>query len=1080
MVLPAPVPVRARITNISGLPKTIKHVRALVLSTDVLFDPSTPSEQIISQYLEPLEEVTVDWLLHVTPTRDPRDIQVIVRATDSEDVESECQHSIYVEPGKNDIICSVATSAPAFVFNKASSVYQPTNIAVTAAIRNIGALTLPSVDIRLDLSGSWPYVSLDSSLPGNTLMRTITDWEAGDENKVVWYIKIDSVNSTGVAKNVVAGIQFDDGVQGWVAAGCYANIEVGPEEYITEGLNCSISAPDTIRFTGTGYDPEVFDVGVTLRNAGTSSADNIMVTLLQGARFIVLGSSTHYADALGAGMVDSIPKAFRLQVTPHNVDRYDTIRVLTVSDLGGFVLCEYPVFIEAERMPELFIECVSDIDSIKFDITSGELVPDRVMVSTLIANTGTAPATNVIVAALTPPGYMLLDSALIYLPDLPPASTRNLNWELRPLCSTTTSFDTLGIQVRATGGYRQLLIVEHCSVPFVKEACDTNRMILECDMPATVTVINGATSYSPDPFMATVTVRNSTLYDSEETIAQITVLPPLSLAAGQASSLVVPPLNQGEEYVLSWELEPESILDTIDVDVCVELVNSTRKLAECCSPVQVVPYIQSKLDVRCSAPDTLFLEDGTLQYANLPVSFCATIINSGLYSEDSVELSITASPDLVVSGVLDTTLAGPVAPGGSFPEYCVFVEATPSYLERRRTITITARTSDGGVFSCVHEVVLLAADFEPPPCLITVLPADAVVSNRAGNQLLVQMQFSVANLLHVPLVVELAFFHDIELADGETAERIVDPGTMVGDTATLTWNVLCKPTYRDKTTMIETIVTQGDTLSFSCSKEIRIKGIKPQVSFEIPTDIFVSFGEQVTIPVIIDEADPVEIAEFSLRIEYDPEEIQYLGYSTEGTITGLGWIVTPVLDALNSGSFTLVAQSTEGGSVFTGGSPAINFVATTVNDHRRDDAEFFTTLLDIVDQADSTIPWISTMRSVVEGVDRDVEFTATDGVLYITGDCIVPLQAGKSFGVAARPNPFRNGTTISFSVNQSMHVRVYLYDIYGRRVRTMYSAQANKGTSVIRLNRGALNPGTYLCVVETDVGIAIEKVIILK
>ena len=72
----------------------------------------------------------------------------------------------------------------------------------------------------------------------------------------------------------------------------------------------------------------------------------------------------------------------------------------------------------------------------------------------------------------------------------------------------------------------------------------------------------------------------------------------------------------------------------------------------------------------------------------------------------------------------------------------------------------------------------------------------------------------------------------------------------------------------------------------------------------------------------------------------------------------------------------------------------------------------------------------------------------------------------------ARPNPFNPMTTIHYALPRSSHVRLAVYDLQGRRVRTLVDEVRPAGGSVAewdgRDDAGlGVSSGVYFCILET-------------
>jgi bacillolysin len=80
----------------------------------------------------------------------------------------------------------------------------------------------------------------------------------------------------------------------------------------------------------------------------------------------------------------------------------------------------------------------------------------------------------------------------------------------------------------------------------------------------------------------------------------------------------------------------------------------------------------------------------------------------------------------------------------------------------------------------------------------------------------------------------------------------------------------------------------------------------------------------------------------------------------------------------------------------------------------------------------------------------------------------------------AYPNPFNPATTISFDLPSSDHINVKLYDVTGRLVRTVVSAQHQAGQHRLQIDAAGLSSGVYLIRLEGSFGVLTNKVTLLK
>jgi phosphatidylserine/phosphatidylglycerophosphate/cardiolipin synthase-like enzyme len=78
------------------------------------------------------------------------------------------------------------------------------------------------------------------------------------------------------------------------------------------------------------------------------------------------------------------------------------------------------------------------------------------------------------------------------------------------------------------------------------------------------------------------------------------------------------------------------------------------------------------------------------------------------------------------------------------------------------------------------------------------------------------------------------------------------------------------------------------------------------------------------------------------------------------------------------------------------------------------------------------------------------------------------------------PNPFNPSTKIKFEVPHSSNVKLSLYDILGREVKTIFEGEVKAGSNEVILNADGLSSGIYFYHLITDNYSSAKKLIILK
>jgi S-formylglutathione hydrolase FrmB len=75
------------------------------------------------------------------------------------------------------------------------------------------------------------------------------------------------------------------------------------------------------------------------------------------------------------------------------------------------------------------------------------------------------------------------------------------------------------------------------------------------------------------------------------------------------------------------------------------------------------------------------------------------------------------------------------------------------------------------------------------------------------------------------------------------------------------------------------------------------------------------------------------------------------------------------------------------------------------------------------------------------------------------------------------PNPFENTTDLVYTCNTSCEIEISIYDLYGRKVKTLFEGRKAKGKHKIRWNSNDLSPGVYFIHLFTNEGRASQKII---
>jgi hypothetical protein len=76
------------------------------------------------------------------------------------------------------------------------------------------------------------------------------------------------------------------------------------------------------------------------------------------------------------------------------------------------------------------------------------------------------------------------------------------------------------------------------------------------------------------------------------------------------------------------------------------------------------------------------------------------------------------------------------------------------------------------------------------------------------------------------------------------------------------------------------------------------------------------------------------------------------------------------------------------------------------------------------------------------------------------------------------PNPFRGETIVRFTLPERANVKLMVFDMHGRMVKTLVSGSREKGTHAITVNSTTLTSGLYYYKLETENFSAVKKMTI--
>lgn len=106
-----------------------------------------------------------------------------------------------------------------------------------------------------------------------------------------------------------------------------------------------------------------------------------------------------------------------------------------------------------------------------------------------------------------------------------------------------------------------------------------------------------------------------------------------------------------------------------------------------------------------------------------------------------------------------------------------------------------------------------------------------------------------------------------------------------------------------------------------------------------------------------------------------------------------------------------------------------------------------------------------------------------DGEISITPTGIADDEVNNlpiSFSVNSYPNPFNASTTISYSLPEPSDVKLVIYDILGRKVKTLYDGNQTAGEHAIIWDADGFSSGIYFYELQAGNLVETRKMVLLK
>ncbi|MFH0766253.1 MAG: T9SS type A sorting domain-containing protein, partial [Calditrichota bacterium] len=124
----------------------------------------------------------------------------------------------------------------------------------------------------------------------------------------------------------------------------------------------------------------------------------------------------------------------------------------------------------------------------------------------------------------------------------------------------------------------------------------------------------------------------------------------------------------------------------------------------------------------------------------------------------------------------------------------------------------------------------------------------------------------------------------------------------------------------------------------------------------------------------------------------------------------------------------------------------------------------------------------------VKGLERPLQISAFlqgEGLVYIKDaltvvEVVIADNPPENLSLQAHPNPFNQMTRLSFRLNAASLVQISIFDVQGRRIKTLLNKNLPAGSHDLVWEAAELPGGIYIAALETNQGRLSEKMLMLK
>jgi len=323
---------------------------------------------------------------------------------------------------------------------------------------------------------------------------------------------------------------------------------------------------------------------------------------------------------------------------------------------------------------------------------------------------------------------------------------------------------------------------------------------------------------------------------------------------------------------------------------------------------------------------------------------------------------------------------------------------------------------------------------------------------------------------------------------GESAIKNATPADVVpSGTAQVSWKVRPLAVGTDADRTFEVLVTAENGEPRKCTHEVTLAAAIRTVTLSMPEDVVGSYGQKVTVPVLIDETLGRDVFAYRLSVRFDPSLIRFVDATNVGSLTARGWNGAKARALTELGSpepnLVRVEDYTTGEALSTSRTGALVFLRFEVVHNPVKIDEIGRAALEFV--SETTVAegggrlLRSTMNSVRDDEPGDVSLILWNGLVTVSGDCVLPLTTSTRLE-QNRPNPFNPSTSIGYELGEATDYTLTLHDALGRKVRVLEEGHKAAGRYTVIVEADGLPSGVYLYRLETPTHTETKRMVLSR